>query len=384
MYDYAPRKIVFTKGSASIRDKVKGEVPGPIENLTVGTQAEIPELKTPLLLAEKVFDGWTDDTETPLWRAGDKVSITAEIPTTYNLKPKWKDAPTAVLRYDTNGRSGWETGPDGASYVTAKTQKFDGIYDDGKFDKPVIQTATPKKTGYTFAGWSREKDGEVVYTAGQVVDDLTEGEERTIYAKWEPIKYRITFHKNCPEDEEIEGSVPDDITNLTIGQTVDLPISDVNLKRVGKVFKGWAKTAGGSLISSNKLTMGAADQELYAYWATASKFTLTYNLNGGKYNSSTSNWTQTVFNDGLSTLDILDRVPTKANYEFGGWSTVKDGEKVYDPAQKGVTLNASTTIYAKWQKQKTKIIFRDEDTPRIVPGYEVGLPDPVEERRAPQ
>ena len=54
------------------------------------------------------------------------------------------------------------------------------------------------RTGYTFDGWSTAPDGDVVYTDGEEVSNLTatNGGFVTLYAQWLP-QYTITYTNNC-------------------------------------------------------------------------------------------------------------------------------------------------------------------------------------------
>ena len=54
------------------------------------------------------------------------------------------------------------------------------------------------KVGYTFAGWAKSTDGVVVYTNGQLVQNLTTEQNGVVdlYAKWTINSHTITFNMN--------------------------------------------------------------------------------------------------------------------------------------------------------------------------------------------
>lgn len=108
-------------------------------------------------------------------------------------------------------------------------------------------------------------------------------------------------------------------------------------------FRGWytAKT-GGSQVTARTVVNETADHTLYAHW-TGSKYTIKYNLNGGKNNNSNPS---SYYKENITLNN-----PTRKGYFFKGWYTDKKFKnkitKITKKDQKNLTL------YAKWEKVNT-------------------------------
>ncbi len=120
---------------------------------------------------------------------------------------------------------------------------------DVKYDRSLNEPEEPTKDGYTFAGWYTDGSYEVKY-----IFERMESYDFTLYAKWEPKTYTISFDSN-------EGS-PIDTISYEYGQEITQPEEPV---KEGYVFGGW-------FIDQNLAelyefdTMPSNDVELYAKW----------------------------------------------------------------------------------------------------------------------
>lgn len=129
---------------------------------------------------------------------------------------------------------------DGGSAILAQS-----INAGSKVTKP---SEDPKKTGYTFDKWVTEKNGTTEYDFDAVVT-----ESMTIYAKWIPVKYTITF--------DADGGEAVDTIEYTIeSETFELPES-VKDKHS---FIGWKDEDGKAVTEIVKGTYG--DIKLIAEW----------------------------------------------------------------------------------------------------------------------
>ncbi len=130
----------------------------------------------------------------------------------------------------------------------------EGTMDVQVFDYDVEQALTANaftREGYEFLGWALTADGDVVYTDGQVVSNLTEtcGETVTLYAVWKLIEeeeedvtvntYSLYFDKNT-EDEVT--NMPEDILDQ---DTPDFVIPENVPEREGYKFLGWSTVPEG-------------------------------------------------------------------------------------------------------------------------------------------
>jgi uncharacterized repeat protein (TIGR02543 family) len=111
-----------------------------------------------------------------------------------------------------------------------------------------------------------------------------------------------------------------------------------NPTKVGYTFAGWTVSGTGSSMDGTTFTMGTADTTLTANW-TANSYTLTVLLDGGTWSGTTP---QTIAYGSSVTINN----PTKANYNFTGW-TVSGTESTMN----GTTFTmgmANATITANW------------------------------------
>jgi len=190
------------------------------------------------------------------------------------------------------------------------------------------------RAGHNFAGWATSAAGPLLYTNGA---SYTMGTSNvTLYAKWTPINYTITFNANGGS-----GTMANQI--IASGATANL---NSNLfTRTGYTFAGWATTSGGSVSYSNgaSYTMGTSNVTLYAVWtATTTNYTITFNANGGSGTMPSQ-----LMASGL-TARLDPNLFTRTGYTFAGWATTSGGSVSYlDRAF--YTMGASNvTLYAKW------------------------------------
>jgi uncharacterized repeat protein (TIGR02543 family) len=180
----------------------------------------------------------------------------------------------------------------------------------------------PSRTGYTFAGWyadadySNPKSSISVGTYGDV----------TLYAKWTPIDYAITYELNGGTN----GANP---STYTIEDTIIF----ASPSRVGYIFAGW-HTDNTLTIPISSIPVGSINAiTIHAKW-TPIDYAITYELNGGVNGANPSTYT------------IEDVVTyssgTRRGYDFVGWFS---DEALTTPTT-GITLGTiePITIYAKW------------------------------------
>lgn len=114
------------------------------------------------------------------------------------------------------------------------------------------------RTGYTFKGWAIEKDGAVLYNDKAEVKDIANGGSLiTLYAKWEPNTYKVTFDPKG-------GTVG--TTSLTV--TYDSQYGTLPTPQRDKyAFVGWyTEVSGGTKVTENSKVKITDSQILYAHW----------------------------------------------------------------------------------------------------------------------
>jgi len=122
------------------------------------------------------------------------------------------------------------------------------------------------RENYNFTGWNTQADG--AGTTYQPGDALTIGiESVTLYAKWTPKTYSITYDPNGATG----GNVPVDNNTYINGAIFIVKGNTGGLVRSGDVFTGWNTKADGSgtnYSSGASLEMGLSNITFYAVWTT--------------------------------------------------------------------------------------------------------------------
>lgn len=192
-----------------------------------------------------------------------------------------------------------------------------------------------EKKGCTFAGWNTQADGKgKQYDENAYVKNIAEADQTiTLYAQWKVVKYQIKYNLN------------DGKNNKKNPKTYTVDSNTVKLakpSRKGYVFKGWYRDKKFKKKVTAIENGSAGNVTLYAKWAKE-KYTITYNLNGGKNNKKNPK-TYTVTS---KTIKFLK--PSKKGYVFKGWYRDKKCTKKVTSIKKGST--GKMTLYAKWKKK---------------------------------
>ena len=208
------------------------------------------------------------------------------------------------------------------------TVYFDANGGEGSMDPQVIPydeetsltTNAFTRTGYTFQGWSLTPDGESI---GMAVKNLSTSPRRwvRVYAKWEPITYKVTYDGNGGY-----GSMDNQV--ITYDEAKQLSANSFEPPS-GKKFAGWAysstedkpKYADGHCVKN--LVSLATKINLYAVWAETNYSVVHYFIEGvnderGTITNKLDYWKP-------SSGDTPSGATAKANvgYIFKGW---KDAE----------------------------------------------------------
>lgn len=240
-------------------------------------------------------------------------------------------------------------------------------------------------TGYRFAGWATSTTGDVIFSDGQEVEDLTMSAwgNYDLYAVWE---YDVKYNKNDGTNES---------TNETfvVGKEQALMDinSDLNWSVVGKVFLGWAtnqvdytSTADyiDAVVYSNSVVVADIDpnpdainqvvRELYAVWIPS--YSINFHSNDG-----TSRSKLLIFgSDEDAVLPFVEddwQWETPKNDisgELKGWSTSREttvpeykvGDKIKDI--KDIPPGQTINLYAVWEKERYAIMYHKNDGSGII------------------
>jgi len=204
------------------------------------------------------------------------------------------------------------------------------------------------KAGWSFAGWATTSAGSAVYSNQ---DSYPMGSaDVTLYAKWNPISFSITFNKN---DVDATGSM----TPQAIPSGSSTPLKTVGFSKVGWTFAGWATTSSGTKAFDNmaSYTMGTNDVTLYAKW-TPINYKITFLKNN--WNASGTMNQQTIAcgsSAALTSNTFTDNCRT-----FIGWSTSSTATSPDYVNRASFTMGPSdVTLYAVWEITPLSLSHKD-------------------------
>ena len=151
----------------------------------------------------------------------------------------------------------------------------------------------------------------------------------------------VTFHAN--------GGTGDDYTQNIYGGEGTLTAN--KFTKSGKVFAGWATSAGGAVVYPDGATIEnvTSDFDLYAVWGDA--YTVTFDYNDGK----TGNATVDVAQNTAIGAAKMPKDPTKKGYTFEGWF---NGETKLTAE---TVISSNITYTARWTANTYTIQFLPND-----------------------
>ena len=164
-------------------------------------------------------------------------------------------------------------------------------------ESAAITLTNPTKTGYNFAGWKLNGEGDamksVTIAAGSTGD-------KAYTATWTPIVYDIALTLN--------GGTADNPSSYTIESAA---ITLTNPTKTGYTFKGWKLNGEGDALMSVTITSGSTGNKAYTATWQINQYTITFNSNGGSdVDAITQNY---------GTEVEAPANPTRTGYTFAGW-----------------------------------------------------------------
>ncbi len=357
----------------------------PTSKMVDKDDAYYGELPTPTW-EYRTFLGWYTEREDG---KGTRITATSSFDNqAHTLYAHWRDNNTYKVVY--NRGAGDSKRPNGTaipdmspSYFTVGSTSY-------------LSSNTYSKYGYSFTGWSKNNDTSKACNAkqtnqskgdfcfgnrGSVKDLATAHNSITLYAKWTPVKYNVTYDANGGKFS----SGTTKVKEVTFGKAYAPPTT--NPTATGKAFLGWyfdkytpkyqlqtTENIGNEQDKTKKVTTKTyvskdAAHTLYARW-DEKDYKVTLNANGGNKlspNVITVTYTEPYGNNPeYQTLPT----PTREGYTFLGWYTEK-------AADKGTRITASTTmntakahtLYAHWTINMYRITFNPNGGTNPSPSY---------------
>lgn len=170
-----------------------------------------------------------------------------------------------------------------------------------------------------------------------------ESKNVTLYAKWVPNNYTVSFNTNGGSDTLSSKRVS---FNSTYGS---LPIPT----KEGYSFIGWFAENNNNNIKNEAIVSIPNDHTLYAKW-TPNNYTVSFNATGGNVTPSSK---RVSFNNTYGDLPI----PSKDGFRFVGW-IIEENENITDETI--VSIPNDHSLYAEWEEIPTKqveIVFETKD-----------------------
>ena len=191
------------------------------------------------------------------------------------------------------------------------------------YNTSIAEPSSPSKLNYTFGGWYKEATctNQWNFTTDRIANNTT------LYAKWNPVSYNVTF--DSQGGSAVSG----------ISSDYDNTISAVTPPtREGYTFDGWYKEVDCINVWNFTIDKVTSNKTLYAKWAK-NKYTVNFDSQGGSQVSS-----QTVEDNSLITTPS---VPTKTGCTFKGW--YKEAEFINEWNFNEDKITCNTTLYSKWR-----------------------------------
>ena len=196
---------------------------------------------------------------------------------------------------------------------------------------------------------------------------IVQGGETVAEAPSPKISYPVyTYELNYNANGGTAGSVEQQTKTTTAeGHTFTIP-DEAEPTKAGYTFKGWADTsdattAAYSVGGSVALTVNNPSKTLYAVWEEKQPeppqeytYELNYDAAGGTP-GSVAQQTKTTTAEGYTFTIPAEAEPTKAGYNFLGWTDGSDAVSVDYHVGGSVALtvnNPSKTIYAVWEEKQ--------------------------------
>ena len=203
--------------------------------------------------------------------------------------------------------------------------------------------SNPSKKGYIFKGW---------YTTNKYKTKVTKIKKgstgnKTLYAKWTPITYHVSFNGNGNTSGKMVSQ-----KNIKYGVSFKLKTNTFNKKDY--VFAGWNTKKDGSGTSYNDsqnvinlLSINNKTITLYAQWKKP-EYKIIYELNDGVNKEN-------VVNTYSSENTTILPSPTKEGFTFDGWFLENNFINKITSIEKGT--KGDIKIYAKWTKIEDELVF---------------------------
>ena len=217
-------------------------------------------------------------------------------------------------------------------------------------DGVARQPLTPTREGYTFAGWTYDREGtDPVDFSKPLVGG---GDHATLYAQWNAVEEDNSIDVLYVANGGTFFDGSDALQGVTDGDGVARqPLAPT---REGYTFAGWTYDREGTdpVDFSKPLVGGGKHATLFAQWDMVKEdnsIDVLYVANGGTFFDGNETLQGVTDGDGVARQPLA---PSREGYTFAGWTYDRDGKDPVDfskPVQGG---GDHVTFYAQWTKDK--------------------------------
>ncbi len=221
----------------------------------------------------------------------------------------------------------------GAKCVQLLASHLSGGQGKAYEDRQLVARVTFKVKDGLAQGTSGRLENKACEAADGIagVTYATSSKGMTVYIGSAPAeKYTLTYKNG--------GTVVNTNSNAVLGSTVDIYSAPT---MADKKFAGW-KDAAGRLWQPGEDYTVSGDMTFTAVWL--SKYTLTFNTNGGSAIAGKVAWED-------ETIDLSQFTPTRSGYTFAGWY---EDAGLTTPIS-SMQLSDNKTIYAKWTENLSPV-----------------------------
>ena len=285
---------------------------------------------SPFTKKGNTFAGWGETKDTVKYNAGDHASglVSGNKLTLYAV---WNQNTYDLILHG--------AAEDGVSDIV-KTMKYEEELD---LSKHVLT-----KPGYTFAGWTTEKDGTIPEFAPEdVVKELSVGDAVHLYPVWSNDSYFILFNSNGGS-----GS----LKTITTKYDLDVKLPKCTMSKKHYSFAGWSLSSTGEVQYKDEATVKNLATEgtvtLYAKWIEDSY----------KINFAGNSVGETVPSSITMKYSEAKQLPkaSKLHHQFKGWSKTKGATKVdyaADQYVNSLTTDTEITLYPVFVEDTYDLLY---------------------------
>ena len=221
-------------------------------------------------------------------------------------------------------------------------------------DGVARQPLAPTREGYTFAGWTYDREGtDPVDFDNPLVGG---GKHATLYAQWNAVEKDNSIDVLYVANGGTFFDGSDALQGVTDGDGVARqPLAPT---REGYTFAGWTYDSEGNdpVDFSKPLVGGGKHATLFAQWNMVvedNSIDVLYVANGGTFFDGNETLQGVTDGDGVARQPLA---PTRDGYTFAGWTYDSEGTDPVDfskPVQGG---GDHVTFYAQWTKNETPAV----------------------------